>query len=123
MTDDLWLERVRKLLAKAEGTENPHEAEAFSAKAAALIARYRISPERLRAAVDETLAVRRRPMGKGAYVRARLALLMAVADAHDVQKKNDARARRCAASGTVSLRMAYDSRNAAVAGSFENRLS
>jgi hypothetical protein len=31
--------------------------------------------------------------------------------------------RRLVASGTVSLRIAYDSRSAAVAGSFEKRLS
>lgn len=80
------VERVRKLLDKAEGTTNPHEAEAFSAKAAALVARHRISPERLAdARPDVELAIREVDLGRGAYVRARLALLLAVADAHDAR--------------------------------------
>jgi hypothetical protein len=75
---------VRKLLAKAEATDNPNEAEAFSAKAASLIAAHRLDPARIAAAiVDDVLAVRRVPIGRGAYVRARLALLQAVADNHD----------------------------------------
>jgi len=86
MTDDLLVMRVRKLLAKAEKTDNAHESEAFSAKAAALIAAHRISPAALRA-VDAggRLAVERFALGRGAYVRARLALLSAVAAAHDAE--------------------------------------
>ena len=50
-TESDLLVRVRKLLDKAEGTLNAHEADAFSRKAAELIAEHRIDPERL-AAVD-----------------------------------------------------------------------
>jgi Protein of unknown function (DUF2786) len=80
------LRKVRKLLAKAEATDNPREADAFSAKAAALIAAHRLDPAWL--AGDRTLdelAVRRIPVGRGAYVRARLALLQAIAEAHDAE--------------------------------------
>lgn len=78
------LERVRKLLAKAERTEHPHEADAFSAKAAELIAAHRITPEALAAARSTgRLALMEIPLGRGAYVRARLGLLMAVAEGHD----------------------------------------
>ena len=45
--DEPLLVKVRKLLAKAEATDNTNEAEAFSAKAAALIAAHRIDPARL----------------------------------------------------------------------------
>lgn len=79
------VERVRKLLDKAAATTNQHEADAFSLKAAELIARYRIDPERLAGHDDELLTVREIPLGRGAYVRARLALLMAVAHGHDAQ--------------------------------------
>ncbi len=41
------LVRVRKLLDKAEATTNAHEADAFSRKAAELIAAHRIDPDRL----------------------------------------------------------------------------
>jgi Protein of unknown function (DUF2786) len=80
------LRKVRKLLAKAEATDNPLEAEAFSAKAASLIAAHRIDPGRLSddQSADE-LTVRRLLVGRGAYVRARLALLQAVAEAHDAE--------------------------------------
>jgi Protein of unknown function (DUF2786) len=80
------LRKVRKLLAKAEATDNPKEAEAFSAKAAALIAAHRIDPARLTTdnAADE-LTVRRVPIGRGAYVRARLALLETIATTHDAE--------------------------------------
>lgn len=78
--------RVRKLLAKAESTSNPNEAEAFSAKAAELIAAHRLDPEHVRDSLDRgTLTLRRIPLGRGAYVRARLELLTAVARAHDCE--------------------------------------
>ena len=80
------LRKVRKLLAKAEATDNPREAEAFSAKAAAMIAVHRIDVARLTDDRDpEELRVRRVPIGRGAYVRARLALLQAIAGAHDAE--------------------------------------
>jgi hypothetical protein len=80
------IDKIRKLLAKAEGTDNPNEAEAFSAKAAALIAAHRIDPEHVRESLTRgSLGLRRITLGRGAYVRARLALLSAVADHHDCE--------------------------------------
>lgn len=87
---DTLLARIVKLLDKAEGTDNAHEAEAFSAKAAELVALHRISPERLQQRRadrphDDPLAVDEHRLGRGPYVRARLALLDAVAAANDVR--------------------------------------
>ena len=80
------VDRVRKLLAKAESTSNANEAEAFSAKAAELIAAHRLDPDHVRDSLDRgTVGLRRIPLGRGAYVRARLALLMAVAHSHDCE--------------------------------------
>lgn len=81
--DQTLVARVRKLMDKAAATSNPHEADAFSRKAAELIARHRIDPHALVEARVDELAVREVALGRGAYVRARLALLMAVAEAHD----------------------------------------
>lgn len=76
---EVVLDKVRKLLAKAEATDNANEAEAFSAKAAELIAAHRIAPERVAAhGPADRLQLRRVLVGRGAYVRARLALLGAV---------------------------------------------
>ncbi len=82
----ILLQRVRKLMDKASATSNPHEADAFARKAAELVARHRIDPHRV-ADIDDrdSLAVREIPLGRGAYVRARLALLMAVATTHDTR--------------------------------------
>jgi hypothetical protein len=74
--------KVRKLLAMAEGTSNRNEADAFSRKAAELIAAHRIDPERLRASACDELTVVQFPLGRGAYVRGRLGLLQAIGDAH-----------------------------------------
>ena len=79
------ISRVRKLMDKAEATSNVHEADAFSRKAAELIARHRIDPDALAGSETDELAVREIVLGRGAYVRARLALLMAVADAHEAR--------------------------------------
>jgi hypothetical protein len=76
------IEKVRKLLAMAEGTSNRNEADAFSRKAAELIAAHRIDPERLRHAVNDELKVLEQALGRGAYVRGRLALLQSIAEAH-----------------------------------------
>jgi hypothetical protein len=85
MTDAL-LDKVRKLLAKAERTDNANEAEVFSAKAAQLIAAHRLDPSHVRAALEDgTLGMRRVVLGRGAYVRARLALLDAVARNNDCE--------------------------------------
>lgn len=81
------VERVRKLLDKAERTDSVHEAEAFAAKAAALVARHRITPEHLqrRERDGDELAIVELLVGRGAYVRGRLALLGHIAEAHDVR--------------------------------------
>lgn len=80
------LDRVRKLLDKAESTGNDHESEAFAHKAAELIARHRIDPARLAAArSDGDLGVIDIDIGRGAYVRARLALVQAIAGNHDAR--------------------------------------
>src|SRR3954453_12200647 len=76
-------DKVRKLLAKAERTDNEHEAEAFSRKAAELIASHRLDPNRLRGMPDEVVEMRRIVIGGGPYQRARLQLLLAVAVSND----------------------------------------
>jgi hypothetical protein len=76
------ISKVRKLLAMAEGTSNSNEADAFSRKAAELIAAHRIDPARLREHEGDQLTVRKVPVGRGAYVRARIALLQSIAEAH-----------------------------------------
>lgn len=84
--DRSLIERVRKLLDKSERTDSAHEAEAFAAKAADLVARHRISPEQLEQRDDGgDLAIRELLVGRGAYVRGRIALLGNIADAHDVR--------------------------------------
>lgn len=104
-TDSDLLIRVRKLLDKAERTVNAHEADAFSRKAAELIAEHRIDPDRL-SAVDagDDLRVNEIELGRGAYVRARLALLQAIADAHDVRVVFQARPM-----GTVAMAAGFRS--------------
>lgn len=80
--------RVQKLLDKAASTANPHEADAFARKAAELVAEHRIDPDRLSergAAAGDQLVLRDIALGRGAYVRARLSLLTAVAEANDVK--------------------------------------
>jgi uncharacterized protein DUF2786 len=80
------LDKIRKLLAKAERTDNPNEAEAFSAKAAQLIAEHRLDPGHVRAALEDgRVDLRRIVLGRGAYVRGRLALLDAVARNNDCE--------------------------------------
>src|SRR6056297_2901507 len=79
---DSLIGKVRKLLAMAEGSSNPNEADAFSRKAAELIADHRIQPEQLTAPAAGDLRVDEYELGRGAYVRGRLALLQAIADPH-----------------------------------------
>jgi len=84
--DQALLERVRKLFEKANATTNSHEADAFSRKAAELVARHRIDPTRLASADrGDRVVMHELPLGRGAYVRARLALLTTVGDHHDVR--------------------------------------
>lgn len=86
MNETTLLSRVQKLLDKATATTNQHEADAFSKKAAELVARYRIDPERLNSSArTDDIEIREFELGRGAYVRARLALLMAVAEPNDVR--------------------------------------
>jgi hypothetical protein len=96
--------KIRKLLAMAERSANPNEADAFSRKAAELIAAHRVDPERLRSRPDDPLGVRTFAVGRGAYVRARLALLQAVAEAYGCRVVFQA-----GASGTVALVAGYSS--------------
>lgn len=103
--DDALVGRVRKLMDKAAGTSNSHEADAFSRKAAELVARHRLDPKRLDERVDaDELVVSEILLGRGAYVRARLALLMAVATSHDVRVVFGA-----TPSGTVAYSAGYSS--------------
>lgn len=86
MTTDI-AHRIRALLDKAENTEFIHERDAFTAKAIALMAEYRITEAMLDAARDPhdrrgRITERQIQLGSGPYVRARLALLCQVADAN-----------------------------------------
>lgn len=83
--NDALVAKVRKLLAMAERSPNAHEGDSFSRKAAELIAEYRIDPQRLKERRGDDLAVRTLVLGRGAYVRARLALLQAVAESYGCQ--------------------------------------
>jgi hypothetical protein len=84
--DRALLDRVRKLFDKANATSNVHEADAFSRKAAELVARHRIDPSRLAAADSgDRVVLEEMALGRGAYVRARLALLTTIGDHHDVR--------------------------------------
>ncbi|WP_420450589.1 DUF2786 domain-containing protein [Ilumatobacter sp.] len=76
---------MRKLLDKSARTDNQHEADVFARKAAELVARHRIDPDRLTARRFGELELIEIEVGRGAYVRGRLALLHDVADAHDVR--------------------------------------
>jgi hypothetical protein len=89
--------KVRKLLAMAERSANINEADAFSRKAAELIAANRLDPDRLQAESVDDLEVSEHLLGRGAYVRGRLALLQAVADSHGCRVVFEARDR-----GTVA---------------------
>ena len=80
------VDRVRKLMDKSARTENRHEAEAFAQKAAELVAEHRIDPERLAQPAEGALEVMEIAIGRGAYVRARLALLMGIAAVNDVHR-------------------------------------
>lgn len=81
--DEKMLARVRALLAKAEATEYPDEAEALSAKAQALMVRHS-----LREAVADhdrgraSIAAARRIWIDNPYVAAKVALVQAVAQAN-----------------------------------------
>jgi hypothetical protein len=96
--DSPLIARVRKLLAMAERSSNANEADAFSRKAAELIAAHRIDPERLRRASHDELRVLTVTLGRGAYVRGRLGLLQVVGEAHGCRTVFEVRDR-----GTTAL--------------------
>jgi hypothetical protein len=82
--DEKMLARVRALLAKAEATDYPAEAEALSAKAQALMVRHSLREalsehDRGRAAIATT----RRMWIDNPYVAAKVALVQAVAEANE----------------------------------------
>jgi hypothetical protein len=84
--DDRVLRRIRGLLAKAESTEFPEEAESLTAKAQELMTRHAVDAALLTAgpaAADGVTA--RRVHVQDPYVRAKMQLLGAVADANDVR--------------------------------------
>lgn len=86
MTTDI-ARRIRALLDKAEHTDYVHERDAFTAKAVALMAEYRITEAMIDAARDPAdrrgrITEREIHLGSGPYVRARLELLGPVAEAN-----------------------------------------
>ena len=81
-SDRSMIDKVRKLLAMAEGTDHPEEADAFARKAADLIARHRVSESALREVNPDELEIAELDLGRGAYVRARFHLLAGIAEAH-----------------------------------------
>ena len=85
--DDRALRRIRGLLAKAESTEFPDEAEALTAKAQELMTRHAVDAALLNAGSSSAGAVvgARRVHVQDPYVRAKMQLLAAVAEANDVR--------------------------------------
>jgi hypothetical protein len=86
--DDRALRRIRGLLAKAESTEFPDEAEALTAKAQELMTRYSVDAALLEAGPSPTggpAVGTRRVHVRDPYVRAKMQLLAAVAEANDVR--------------------------------------
>jgi hypothetical protein len=85
---DRALRRIRGLLAKAESTDFPDEAEALTAKAQELMTRHAVDAALLDAGPSSTRGPAvdtRRVHVLDPYVRAKMQLLGAVADANDVR--------------------------------------
>jgi hypothetical protein len=85
MTDDALLERVRSLLAKAESSSFPAEAEAFTEKAQELMARHAIDDALVTSGGGSTGApttARREVTLTDPYAKQRFMLLGTVADAN-----------------------------------------
>jgi hypothetical protein len=80
--DSKVLAKVRALLAKAESTEFPEEAETLSAKAQELISRYALERLVTQKADDRPAVLRRRIWIDAPYVAPKAALLQAVATAN-----------------------------------------
>jgi Protein of unknown function (DUF2786) len=85
--DDRVLRRIRGLLAKAESTEFPDEAESLTAKAQELMTRHAVDAALLDAGPSPSgIEVgTRRVHVADPYVRAKMQLLAAVAEANDVR--------------------------------------
>jgi hypothetical protein len=84
--DDRALRRIRGLLAKAESTEFPDEAEALTAKAQELMTRHAVDAALLTPGPVPAGGVGTRRVHVGdPYVRAKMQLLAAVAEANDVR--------------------------------------
>jgi hypothetical protein len=84
--DDRVLRRIRGLLTKAESTEFPEEAESLTAKAQELMTRYAVDAALLAAGSPPADGVAtRRVHVQDPYVRAKMQLLAAVAEANDVR--------------------------------------
>jgi hypothetical protein len=86
-SDQRALRRIRGLLAKAESSEFPDEAEALTAKAQELMTRHAIDAAVLGAgpSADGPAIETRRVHVRDPYVRAKMQLLAAVAEANDVR--------------------------------------
>lgn len=82
--DESVLTRVRALIAKAESTDFPAEADSFMAKAQSLIEQYAIDEARLHGASPGTIGDERIPM-QGSYSRERAHIWGAVAQANRCQ--------------------------------------
>jgi hypothetical protein len=85
--DDRVLRRIRGLLAKAESTEFPGEAEALTAKAQELMTRHAVDAALLdgRQSPAGMEVSTRRMHVSDPYVRAKMHLLAAIAEANDVR--------------------------------------
>ena len=86
--DDRALRRIRGLLAKAESTEFPDEAEALTAKAQELMTRHAVDAALLDGGPTSSGSApvgTRRVHVQDPYVRAKMQLLAAVAEANDVR--------------------------------------
>ena len=86
-SDQRALRRIRGLLAKAESSEFPDEAEALTAKAQELMTRHAIDAALLGGgpSTDGPAVETRRVHVRDPYVRAKMQLLAAVAEANDVR--------------------------------------
>jgi hypothetical protein len=87
-SDDRVFRRIRGLLAKAESTEFPDEAESLTAKAQELMTRHAVDAALLEVGpspTDGRAVGTRRVHVQDPYVRAKMQLLAAVAEANDVR--------------------------------------
>jgi hypothetical protein len=101
--DPKMTERVRALLAKAESTDFPDEAEAFTAKAQELIARHAIDVAMLQDGPGEGSRARgRRVLLDDPYAKAKSLLLASIASANHCQTVRDQQLGICTIFGAPS---------------------